>query len=139
MPTNFVEDYIVKTAKIRTKYPSSFSQFANDELQKFDETFIGTVNECKTRRKEYEEELKANYKKIINAKNQELNKALEELKSNIYSEYSWKNIPNSRKVFNKLWDKAWADSHSCGMSAVVDAFDDIKAEFDEIIAIMQKK
>ena len=122
--------------KIHEKYPFYFREYSKEKLKEFDETQTGTISELTKKRKEYSKQLKEAYDKFLVERNQELNALDEEFKEKLYRDSHAKDLPNGKKVFDRIYDIAYEKGLSCGMSEVAIEFNDIDCNFAELLNVM---
>jgi hypothetical protein len=133
-----VENFIKEIEEIKNSFPSR-TTIMEDYINNCKKSFVGTYDELQKRMKEVREEAKQIYykKKDENDKLIQLKEA--EMLDYLFDYSLVKKLPNGRKVFDKLWEKAWRDEHSCGYYAVYSDYEEKEADFMELYSFIQGK
>lgn len=78
------------------------------------------------------EKAKQQYRKKKDENNKLIRQKENEMLDYLFKNSLVENLPNGRKIFDKLWEKAWRDSHSSGYYAVYLDYEEKEADFIEL-------
>ena len=133
-----IKKFIKEIEEIENGFPSRYD-FMEEHINKFKQSFVGTYDELQTRMKKVQEEAKQIYYKKKDENNKLVRQKEAEMLTYIFDNSLVKNLPNGRKVFDKLWEKAYRDEHSYGYYAVYSDFDEKEDDFMELYELTQEK
>jgi len=133
-----IEKFIKEIEEIENSFPSR-TAIMDDYVNKFKKTFVGTYDELQERMQEAMEKAKQEFYKKKNENDKLVQLKEAEMLDYLFDYSLVKDLPNGRKVFDKLWEKAWRDEHSCGYYAVYSDYEEKEADFLELYKLVQGK
>ena len=129
---------IKEIEEIDNSFPGR-SAIMEEHINKFKESFVGTYDELQKRIKEVREEANQIYYRKKKENDKLIRQKEDEMFNYIFDNSLVKNLPNGRKVFDKLWSSAWSDQHSYGYEAVYNNFEEKEDDFLELYKFTQEK
>ena len=100
-----------------------------DREKEFDDTHRGTINELRLAKAEFMRNIEQEYRTAQSAyRDETYNLHHVVFKEDLRQEYS-----HSQKIGDLIFDKAWEDGHSSGLSEVASYYGDISDFVDKII------
>lgn len=133
-----IKKFIKEIEEIENSYPSQYT-IVKEHTDSFRKSFVGTYDELQERIKEVQKEAKQIYYKKRDEHNKLIKQKEAEMLDYIFDNSLVKNLPNGRKIFDKLWENAYRDEHSYGYEAVNADFDEKEADFLELYELTQEK
>lgn len=132
-----IKDYIKQIYELDMGFASR-EEIMSEYIDNFKKSFVGTYDELQAKIKEVREEAKQEFYRKKDKNDKLIRQKEDEMLDYIFDNSSVKNLPNGRKVFDKLWEKAWRDEYSYGYEAVYNDFEDKEADFLEMYELTQE-
>ena len=138
MNENFIEKIEAALKEVDKKYPTGFAKYEKTMLEEFDNTEVGTAKELAKKKAAYKEKLHDKYVEMMTQARKEKNAVMDKFKDGIFDESHAKELPNGRKVFEKIYELAYQDGHAYGLRTIADEYDTKEENFVELLGIINE-
>jgi hypothetical protein len=133
-----IEKFIKEIEEIESNFPSR-TTIMNDYIDTFKQSFMGTYEELQNCMAKVRKDATQEFYKKKDEHNKLIQQKEDEMLDFLFNNSLVKNLPNGRKIFNKLWQQAYRDEHSYGYYAVYSDYEEKEADFMELYSFIQGK